>query len=72
MSYALGLDVGTTFTAAAVDRDGVTSIVQLGTNRAAVPSVVVFRGDDTVLTGDAAERRSRTEPDRVARALGQR
>ena len=72
MSYALGLDVGTTFTAAAVDRDGVTSIVQLGTNRAAVPSVVVFRGDDTVLTGDAAERRSRTEPDRVAREFKRR
>mgnify|MGYP001815022041 FL=1 len=72
MSYALGLDIGTTFTAAAVDRDGVTSIVQLGTNRAAVPSVVVFRGDDTVLTGDAAERRSRTEPDRVAREFKRR
>jgi len=72
LSYALGLDVGTTFTAAAVDRDGVTSIVQLGTNRAAVPSVVVFRGDDTVLTGDAAERRSRTEPDRVAREFKRR
>ena len=72
MSYALGIDVGTTFTAAAVHRDGAGSIVQLGTHRAAVPSVVVFRGDDTVLTGDAAERRSRTEPDRVAREFKRR
>ncbi|MDX2381778.1 MAG: Hsp70 family protein [Acidimicrobiia bacterium] len=72
MSYALGIDVGTTFTAAAVYRDGASSIVQLGTHRSAVPSVVVFRGDDTVLTGDAAERRSRTEPDRVAREFKRR
>lgn len=72
MSYALGIDVGTTFTAAAVYRDDAASIVQLGTHRSAVPSVVVFRGDDTVLTGDAAERRSRTEPDRVAREFKRR
>lgn len=72
MSYSLGIDIGTTFTAAAVQRDGVASIVQLGVNRAAVPSVVVFRGDDTILTGDAAERRSRTEPDRVAREFKRR
>ena len=72
MTYSLGIDIGTTFTAAAVQRAGVASIVQLGVNRAAVPSVVVFRGDDTVLTGDAAERRSRTEPDRVAREFKRR
>lgn len=72
MGYALGIDVGTTFTAAAVYRDSGPSIVQLGTHRAEIPSVVVFRGDDTVLTGDAAERRSRTEPDRVAREFKRR
>lgn len=72
MGYALGLDVGTTFTAAAVFRDGRSQMVNLGQRSASVPSVVFLRDDDTILTGDAAVRRGLTEPDRVAREFKRR
>ncbi len=41
--YALGIDLGTTFTAAATWREGVAKIVSLGSRSAAIPSVVLLR-----------------------------
>jgi molecular chaperone DnaK len=72
MSYGLGVDLGTTFTAAAVARDGRVEMATLGDHTDAVPSVVLIRDDGTVLTGGAAERRASIEPDRVARAVKRR
>ncbi len=72
MTYFLGVDLGTTYTAAAIHRDGRTSTVDLGTRTAAVPSVVFLREDDTVLTGEAASRRGATEPSRIAREFKRR
>ncbi|HEX6312683.1 MAG TPA: Hsp70 family protein, partial [Acidimicrobiia bacterium] len=72
MGYALGVDLGTTYTAAAVCRDGNVEIATLGNRSAAVPSVVLLREDETILTGDAASRRGVTEPDRVAREFKRR
>ena len=47
MSYRVGIDFGTTFTAAAVHRDGeqAVELVPLGDNRASVPSVVFVAPD---------------------------
>ena len=70
--YALGVDLGTTFTAAAVWRDGRAEICSLGTHSAAIPSVVLARSDGSVLTGEAAARRAALEPDRVAREFKRR
>ncbi len=70
--YALGIDLGTTFTAAAVWRDGRAQIVSLGGRGAAIPSVVLLRSDETFLTGEAANRRGLTEPSRVAREFKRR
>jgi actin-like ATPase involved in cell morphogenesis len=72
MSYGLGVDLGTTFTAAAVARDGRVEMATLGDHTDAVPSVVLIREDGTVLTGAAAERRAAVEPDRVARWVKRR
>jgi molecular chaperone DnaK len=72
MSYGLGVDLGTTFTAAAVARDGRVEMATLGDHTDAVPSVVLVRDDGTVLTGGAAERRAMVEPDRVARSVKRR
>jgi molecular chaperone DnaK (HSP70) len=72
MSYGLGVDLGTTFTAAAVARNGRVEMATLGDHTDAVPSVVLIRDDGTVLTGGAAERRAAVEPDRVARAVKRR
>jgi molecular chaperone DnaK len=72
MSYVIGLDVGTTYTAAAVLRDDERpEVVQLGIRAAAIPSVV-FVHDGTVLTGDAALRRGMAEPDRLGRQFKRR
>jgi molecular chaperone DnaK (HSP70) len=72
MGYGLGIDLGTTFTAAAIDRDGHIEMVSLGDRAAVIPSVVLLRGDGTVLIGDAADRRAAVESDRVAREFKRR
>jgi actin-like ATPase involved in cell morphogenesis len=70
--YALGVDLGTTFTAAAVWRGGHAEVATLGSRSAAVPSVVLLREDETFLTGESANRRSLSEPHRVAREFKRR
>jgi len=70
--YALGVDLGTTFTAAATWRAGHAEIASLGSRAAAVPSVVLLREDETFLTGEPANRRGLTEPHRVAREFKRR
>ena len=72
MGYQLGIDLGTTYTAAATCRDGRAVIAPLGARAAAVPSVLFCGQDGTVLTGDAANRRAVLEADRVAREFKRR
>ncbi|MFD0744920.1 Hsp70 family protein [Phytohabitans flavus] len=72
MDYALGVDLGTTYTAAAVRLDGRAQIVRLGSRRAEIPSLVFVREDGVVLVGDAAERRGADEPVRLAREFKRR
>jgi molecular chaperone DnaK len=77
MGYQLGIDVGTTYTAAAVcrssDRRWVEpEVVTLGTRNATVPSVLFVAPDGSVLVGEAAERRALTDPDRVVRQFKRR
>src|SRR3990170_4786918 len=72
MAYTLGIDLGTTSSAAATARDDRLEIFQLGERAAAIPSVVVLRADGEVLTGEAAERRSLSEPNRTAREFKRR
>lgn len=70
--YALGIDLGTTYTAAATWRDDRVEIASLGSRGAAIPSVVLLRSDETFVTGETASRRALTEPDRVAREFKRR
>ncbi len=72
MSYVIGVDVGTTFTVAAVGRGGRVAAVELSGHGAAVPSVLFFAADGTVQVGDAAVRRAVLEPERVAREFKRR
>ncbi|RMH71956.1 MAG: Hsp70 family protein, partial [Actinomyces sp.] len=72
MGYQLSIDLGTTWTAAAVRRDGVSSMVELSQRSTAVPSVVFLREDGEVLVGEPAERRAASEPGRVAREFKRR
>ena len=75
--YRLGIDLGTTYTAAALSRPtdggwGEPEIVALGSRSASVASVLHLGADGAVLVGEAAERRSLTEPDRVVRQFKRR
>ena len=72
MSYQLGIDLGTTYSAVAVAESGSVEIFQLGTSMASIPSVVLLRDDGTVLTGEAAQRRSLFESGRTAREFKRR
>jgi molecular chaperone DnaK (HSP70) len=70
--YGLGVDLGTTHTAAAVRADGRLEVVRLGAHRHEIPSLVYARADGEVLVGDAAERRGLSEPERLAREFKRR
>lgn len=77
MSYQLGIDLGTTYTAAAIsrasDRTPVgADVVTLGARSATVASVMYLADDGSVLVGEAAERRALTDPDRVVREFKRR
>ncbi|MDQ2883549.1 MAG: Hsp70 family protein [Actinomycetota bacterium] len=77
MSYWLGVDVGSTFTAAAIcrmeaGRRAMPEVVPLGTRSNAVSSVVYLGQDGEVIVGEAAERRAVTHPDRVVREFKRR
>jgi molecular chaperone DnaK len=76
MSYLLGIDVGTTRTAAAICRPGGRApegeMVALGDRSSAVPSVLHVGDDGAILVGEAAERRAVSDPDRVVREFKRR
>lgn len=75
MSYFLGIDLGTTYTAAAV-HDGSPrrppEVVTLGERGPVAPSVLCLRPDGGYVAGDAAERQALTDPERIARQFKRR
>lgn len=73
MRYVLSVDLGTTFTAAAICPVGGTpTMLSLGSSGYSVPSVLFLREDGTFLAGEAAELRSSANPQRVARYFKRR
>jgi actin-like ATPase involved in cell morphogenesis len=72
MGYLLAIDLGTTFTAAAISRDGRVEMVSLGLHTSAIPSLVFMRDDEEMLVGEPAARRGTTEPARLAREFKRR
>jgi actin-like ATPase involved in cell morphogenesis len=72
VSYALGVDLGTTYSAAAVCEAGLAQIVSLGHHSVVVPSVIFVAEDGQSLVGEPAERRSAFDSTRVAREFKRR
>ncbi|MGI8776664.1 MAG: Hsp70 family protein [Acidimicrobiales bacterium] len=77
VGYQLGVDIGTTHTAAAVLRQGRAEIVRLGEDCDTIPSVVFIDADADagtalVVVGDEADERGFADPTRVARAFKRR
>ena len=72
MSYSLGIDLGTTYTAAAVSDGRHAEIVPLGDRSPQAPSVIYKSPDGTFRYGESAERHAATEPERIAREFKRR
>jgi molecular chaperone DnaK len=72
MAYHLGVDLGTTFTAAAASSGGAPSMVGLGNRALQIPSVLYLHPDGSVLVGEAAELRSGSDPARSVREFKRR
>src|SRR6266540_2586798 len=72
MTYHLGIDLGTTYTAAATHEAGRIEVVPLGDRGPSIPSVLYMRPDGNIVAGDAANRHAVTEPERIAREFKRR
>jgi len=72
MTYVLGIDLGTTYTAAATLDAGVPTMLGLGNRAMQVPSVVYLQPDGILLFGEVAERRGAADPTRIAREFKRR
>ena len=72
MTYSLGVDLGTTFVAAAVARPAGVEMFTLGDRTVVTPAVVYLGEDGSIVTGDAANRRAVSHPDLVGREFKRR
>lgn len=72
MTYQVGIDVGTTFTAAAVHRDGVARVFSLSESRVVAPTMVAEDDAGQLLVGWSAARQLREHPERVVHSFKRR
>jgi Tol biopolymer transport system component/actin-like ATPase involved in cell morphogenesis len=72
MGYRLGIDLGTTFTAAAIGNGQPPTMLGLGNRALQIPSVLFLRDDGSFLVGEPAERRGLVEPGRLVREFKRR
>lgn len=72
VGYRLGIDLGTTYTAAAVAADGEVSMVALGSVTPETPTVVAIDDENQWLFGNRATRLAAVQPERVAREFKRR
>lgn len=69
MSYGLAVDLGTTFTSAAIAEDDKVESVTLESHETLIPSAVHLASDGRWTVGVTALRRAEDEPDGLARAF---
>lgn len=72
MPYSLGLDLGTTSSAVAINTDGNVRMFSRSHQDLVVPSVIHLDNDGNFTVGDAAERRALEDPAGVAREFKRR
>ncbi|MFN2478686.1 MAG: Hsp70 family protein [Pseudonocardiaceae bacterium] len=69
VSYSLGVDLGTTFVAAARADTTTVGMFTLGDRSVVIPAAVYFRDDGTLATGQATASLAVSSPDRVGRGF---
>jgi len=72
VGYSLGVDLGTTFVAAAIAHGPRVEMFTLGDRTVVMPAAVYARDDGTLVTGEAANRRAVSNPERVGREFKRR
>ncbi len=73
MGYDLGIDVGTSYSAAAARTDdGAVTVIGLGPIADSIPTVLYLEEDGTMIVGDAANRRALLDPAGAAREFKRR
>ncbi|MHA6616886.1 Hsp70 family protein [Pseudonocardia sp. DLS-67] len=72
VGYHLGVDLGTTFVAAALATDTGIEMFTLGDRTVVTPAVVYLREDGALVSGDAAARRAVSSPERIGREFKRR
>ncbi len=70
--YALGVDLGTTYTAAAVWHGNRAEVLRLDAAGRTIPSIALVEDDGRTVVGPEAVRRALTDATRVARAFKRR
>ena len=68
MGKAVGIDLGTTNSVVAVLEGGEPSVVANAEGNRTTPSIVAFKGDET-LVGELAKRQAITNPDNTIRSI---
>src|SRR4029450_10595830 len=72
MTYCLGIDLGTTYTAAAIARGGRAEVATLGDRMTSIPPGGGLTEGGTFLGGDPGGRRATSSPERLAREFKRR
>jgi YVTN family beta-propeller protein len=72
VGYSLGVDLGTTFVAAAIASSTRVEMFTLGDRSVVTPAAVYVREDGVLVTGEAAILRAVSSPDRVSREFKRR
>ncbi|HEX4247417.1 MAG TPA: Hsp70 family protein [Pseudonocardia sp.] len=72
MAYNLGVDLGTTFVAAAVAQPNQVEMFTLGDRSVVAPAVVYRRDDGELVAGESASRRALSNPGRITREFKRR
>jgi YVTN family beta-propeller protein len=72
VSYNLGVDLGTTFVAAAVAQPNQVEMFTLGDRSVVAPAVVYRRDDGELVAGESANRRAVSSPGRISREFKRR
>ena len=72
MGYVLGVDFGTSFTAAVAHSGGVSRVVTLGKRAGAVPTATFVREDGSLIHGEDAYLVGVHDPERLVRNLKRR
>ena len=68
MSHSVGIDLGTTFSAVSVVRDGHPELLAKGTERI-IPSIVGFTPEGELLVGTPARNQALLHPERTVRSI---